>query len=97
MCVVNDYGSLYGFFLKEFGPTTSLKFQRVSQCRRLLKELFGDFQARLRFTQSMAAYSVFSYILQTKDRHNGNIMVDRDAHIVHIDFGLLCALLIYTF
>ena len=65
--------NLYDYYLCSFGQENSNEFR----------------EARKNLIESIAAYAVISYILQIKDRHNGNILIDKKGHLIHIDFGFI--------
>ncbi|KAK1815443.1 Phosphatidylinositol 4-kinase pik1alpha (PI4-kinase)(PtdIns-4-kinase) [Friedmanniomyces endolithicus] len=67
------FATLQDHYTKTFGAPDSDAYQRGLDC----------------FVRSLAAYSIISYILQLKDRHNGNILIDSHGHVVHIDFGFM--------
>lgn len=67
---------LLSHFLINYGSRLSENFRR----------------AQANFIHSCAAYSLACYFLQVKDRHNGNIMLDADGHLIHIDFGYILSI-----
>jgi phosphatidylinositol 4-kinase len=65
--------SLLDYFLDEFGQQQSEEF----------------LSAQKNFVESCAGYSIVCYLLQVKDRHNGNILLDDQGHLIHIDYGFM--------
>lgn len=65
--------NLIEYFRNKFGPESSVLFRNAQE----------------NFIHSMASYSMVSYYIQIKDRHNGNLLIDDSGHIIHIDFGFI--------
>jgi phosphatidylinositol 4-kinase len=71
--IKRNYSSLLMFLQSENGGNETPAFAKAQQS----------------FTESLAGYSLFCYFVQVKDRHNSNILLDGDGHIIHIDFGFM--------
>ncbi|KAJ3671639.1 hypothetical protein LUZ60_007718 [Juncus effusus] len=70
------------------------RFPNISSLRDYYIAKYGENSqnfklAQRNFVESMAGYSILSYLLQVKDRHNGNLLIDEEGHIIHIDFGFM--------
>lgn len=89
----------YEMGLIEVVPNTKSRsgLGELSDCglMQIFKQNFGEpgsetFEsARQNFIRSCAGYAVTSFILWAKDRHNGNMLIDKDGHLIHIDFGFI--------
>lgn len=81
-------GSLRAYFESTYGAPDSPAFNAAIE----------------NYVQSLAGYSVVTYVLAIKDRyrsclfiinftrHNGNVMIDSSGHLIHIDFGFVFGL-----
>ncbi|KAL2621684.1 hypothetical protein R1flu_001889 [Riccia fluitans] len=58
-------------------------------CNKYIEKSPEFILAQRNFVESMAGYSILCYMLQVKDRHNGNLLLDEEGHIIHIDFGFM--------
>ena len=65
--------SLKDYFEFTFGSTYTPAHQKAQQ----------------NFVKSLAGYSLVTHLLQVRDRHNANLLLDTEGHIVHIDFGFI--------
>ncbi|ETO08933.1 hypothetical protein RFI_28457 [Reticulomyxa filosa] len=70
---VKNFSTLQKFFEQYYGPPGSPAFEK----------------AQKNFVESLAAYSLVCYFLQVKDRHNGNVLIDSEGRVIHIDFGFI--------
>jgi phosphatidylinositol 4-kinase B len=68
-------------------------YPHFTDLQHFYKDHFGEpgsdgyENAKANFMESLAAYSIVCFIMQIKDRHNGNILLDNKGHLIHIDFG----------
>ncbi|KAJ2747625.1 Phosphatidylinositol 4-kinase pik1alpha (PI4-kinase)(PtdIns-4-kinase) [Coemansia sp. BCRC 34301] len=65
--------TLYNYFVTSYGTPDTRRFR----------------DAQDNFMRSLVSYSLITYVLQIRDRHNGNILLDTAGHVIHIDFGFM--------
>jgi len=62
------YGTLKDHYTQKFGAGKNVSYST----------------AQMNFIRSLAGYSIATYVLNLKDRHNGNILIDEEGHLVRM-------------
>jgi len=84
----DGFSSLRDYFERAYGPPSNSPPGHQAAFHLQNGQLTFE-GAQDNFLRSLVGYSLVCYILQIKDRHNANILLDRDGHIMHIDFGFV--------
>lgn len=58
--------TLYDHFVETYGDPGTSSYRKAQDA----------------FMKSLASYSIITYLLQIKDRHNGNILLDKQGHAI---------------
>lgn len=86
----DNFQSLRDYFERAYGPQTAHSAHNSADFGGTRKQGILTFEeAQENFLRSLVGYSLVCYILQIKDRHNANILLDRQGNIIHIDFGFV--------
>ncbi|KAL3944340.1 MAG: hypothetical protein SGBAC_001587 [Bacillariaceae sp.] len=85
----DSFQSLRDYFERAYGPPVSQNLNDVHSIDGETGKTLTFTEAQENFLRSLVGYSLVCYILQIKDRHNANILLDREGNIIHIDFGFV--------
>jgi len=86
----DGFRSLRDYFERAYGkPNTYDSNQYQAQQQEGGPRTLSFEEAQENFLRSLVGYSLICFILQIKDRHNANILMDREGNIIHIDFGFV--------
>ncbi len=79
--VIDDAETIYN--LKHKYETTILNYILLHNKQKTVEQI------RSKFINSLAVYSIITYLLGIGDRHLNNIMIHKSGYLFHIDFGYI--------